>query len=79
LRYRAHQQIVGRGPNRPAELSRLFERLYRTESATLSGAEGHGRGLHICALLVEAQGGRVWVASTLPWTRTNLPQIHLLH
>ena len=49
----------------PHERVRLFERFYRTESAALSGVEGHGLGLHICKLLVEAHGGRIWVESVL--------------
>lgn len=49
----------------PEELPRLFDRFYRTASATRSGAEGLGLGLHICKLLVEAHGGRIWVQSVL--------------
>jgi PAS domain S-box-containing protein len=49
----------------PDELPRLFERFYRTDAATRSGAEGLGLGLHICKLLVEAHGGRIWVQSVL--------------
>jgi NtrC-family two-component system sensor histidine kinase KinB len=48
----------------PDELPRLFERFYRTEVAVQSEVEGLGLGLHICKLLVEAHGGRIWVEST---------------
>lgn len=58
--------VADQGPGiAPEELPHLFECFYRTESATLSGVAGHGLGLHICKLLLEAQGGHIWVESLL--------------
>lgn len=56
--------VADRGPGiPPEELPRLFDRFYRTAAAAASGAPGLGLGLHICRLLVEAHGGRIWVES----------------
>ena len=44
------------------ELPRLFERLYRAESArtrTADDAGGSGLGLAICRAIVQAHGGRI--------------------
>ncbi len=49
----------------PEDLPRLFDRFYRTPSATQSAASGLGLGLHICTLLVEAHGGHIGVESVL--------------
>jgi len=49
----------------PDEIPRLFERFYRTVSSTRSSVAGLGLGLHLCKLLVEAHGGRIWVDSAL--------------
>ncbi len=46
----------------PEELSRLFERYYRTGKARASGG-GLGLGLYITRGLVKANGGRIWVES----------------
>jgi PAS domain S-box-containing protein len=45
----------------PEDLPHLFERFYRVKGARK--AEGIGLGLYITRVLVEAQGGRVWVES----------------
>jgi PAS domain S-box-containing protein len=51
-------------PLTPGELSRLFERFHRTESANLEGIGGIGLGLYITRSLVEAHGGRITAEST---------------
>lgn len=45
------------------DVRRIFERYYRAEGA--GSAEGIGLGLYITRMLVEAQGGRIWVESEL--------------
>ena len=46
-----------------ADLPRVFERFYRAKD--LRQTEGLGLGLYITNLLVEANGGRIWVESEL--------------
>jgi PAS domain S-box-containing protein len=43
-----------------AELERIFEKFYRTDSSDSQTAYGYGLGLYVCRQLVEAQGGRIW-------------------
>lgn len=47
----------------PAELPRLFERFYRTASASVTGILGTGLGLFICDRIIRAHGGRLWAES----------------
>jgi PAS domain S-box-containing protein len=47
----------------PEEVSRLFERFYRTQEAQAGERPGIGLGLYITKGLVEAHGGRIWVES----------------
>jgi two-component system, OmpR family, sensor histidine kinase BaeS len=59
-------EISDEGPGiPPADLERVFERLYRTDAARNREAGGSGLGLAIVRTLVEAHGGRVWVANRL--------------
>ena len=44
----------------PADLERIFERFYRTDSSDSQTAYGYGLGLYICRRLIEAQGGLIW-------------------
>jgi len=46
----------------PEEVSKLFQRYYRTPTA-IQRKGGLGLGLHITKGLVEAHGGRIWVES----------------
>jgi two-component system, NtrC family, sensor histidine kinase KinB len=58
----ARISVADRGLGIPAEdLPHIFERYYRGKGARKS--EGLGLGLYITRLLVEANGGRIWVQS----------------
>ncbi|NLE95535.1 MAG: cell wall metabolism sensor histidine kinase WalK [Dehalococcoidia bacterium] len=46
-----------------AEQSRIFERFYRVSESGMGTVPGTGLGLHICRILVQAHGGRIWVES----------------
>jgi PAS domain S-box-containing protein len=47
------------------ELMNIFERYHRVESMSTKKISGTGLGLFITKILVEAQGGKIWVESTL--------------
>jgi signal transduction histidine kinase len=55
---------VDDGPGISAhDQERIFERFFRSESATTRDTKGSGLGLPIARALVELHGGRIWVES----------------
>jgi signal transduction histidine kinase/CheY-like chemotaxis protein len=58
--------VRDRGPGiSECDKSKLFQRFSRLEPPDGRKVAGSGLGLYICKSLVEAQGGRIWVESTL--------------
>ena len=45
------------------EQARIFERFYRVSESGTGTVPGTGLGLHICRILIQAHGGRIWVES----------------
>jgi signal transduction histidine kinase len=57
-----HVADLGQGiPLREQE--RIFQRFQRVDNAAARRTQGAGLGLYICRAIVEAHGGRIWVAS----------------
>lgn len=53
---------TGRGIS-PIGKQLVFERMYQERQASETSRAGLGLGLYLCRLLVERQGGRIWVES----------------
>ncbi|MDX2140893.1 MAG: GAF domain-containing protein [Chloroflexota bacterium] len=60
--------VADSGPGIPSEQrERIFERFSQIKgNAPLRGSKGHGLGLTLCKLVVEAHGGRIWVENDSP-------------
>jgi two-component system sensor histidine kinase VicK len=53
--------VADTGPGVPTgELTRIFDRFYRTDTARGRSVEGSGLGLAIAQEIVHAHGGRIW-------------------
>lgn len=46
-----------------SEIERIFERFYRVNNRLTRATSGAGLGLHICKVIVEAHGGRIWASN----------------
>ena len=56
--------VIDEGEGVPPDARpRLFQRFYQTRTGKVANAGGLGLGLYITRLIVEAHGGRIWVAS----------------
>jgi signal transduction histidine kinase len=55
-----------------AELARLTEAFYRTDSARQRSTGGVGLGLHLCALIARAHGGRLTLSNAHPGLAAEL-------
>jgi PAS domain S-box-containing protein len=55
-------RVRDHGPGIPStDQALIFEKFFRSDSSDSQPAYGYGLGLYICRMLVEAQGGRIWV------------------
>lgn len=60
--YRIYVEDSGMGIAQD-ELSRIFDRFYRSDKARGGSVEGHGLGLSIARIIVLSHGGKIEVAS----------------
>ena len=61
---RALVTVADTGPGIPAaDLEKIFERFYRSASATAHGIPGSGLGLPIAKAIIDGHGGRIAVVS----------------
>lgn len=49
-----------------SNLSKLFDSFYRTDRARSNVSKGSGLGLAVAKQIIEAMGGRIWAARTIP-------------
>ncbi len=47
------------------DADRVFDKFFRTDNSDSQRAYGYGLGLYVCRLLVEQQGGRIWMENNL--------------
>jgi signal transduction histidine kinase len=67
VRQRLEVSVEDSGVGIPAEaLPRVFDKFFRVEGPTQLGIRGAGIGLSISRRIIEAHGGRMWVASDGP-------------
>jgi two-component system sensor histidine kinase VicK len=56
--------VTDEGPGiAPENLDKIFERYFRTETASDSLVAGFGIGLYLCSEIIEHHGGEIWVES----------------
>ena len=68
-----HVTVRDHGPGvAEAELARLTEAFYRTDSARLRSTGGVGLGLHLCALIAQAHGGQLTLRNASPGLMAEL-------
>ena len=68
-----HVTIRDHGPGvSDVELAHLTEAFYRTDSARLRSTGGVGLGLHLCALIARAHGGRLTLRNAEPGLEAEL-------
>jgi len=68
-----HVVVRDHGPGvAEAELAHLTEAFYRTDSARLRSTGGVGLGLHLCALIAQAHGGRLTLRNAVPGLEAEL-------
>lgn len=48
-----------------ADLDRVFDKFYRSDSSDAQAAYGYGLGLYVCRRLIETHGGRIWAENAV--------------